>query len=103
MHISFGFYYICTYYIKMSLTLIERFMNTNEEQKLRHPYYKLMKLSSHELQFELNSWSRKDLIEWLSWNDGNGVYRDEDSLREFDNILSKTEAMKIITKQITES
>ena len=80
-------------------------MNTyiNEDEKLRHPYYKLMELRGDILQSELNSWSREDLIEWLSWNDRNGVYKDEDSLREFDNILGKDEAIEIITRQISES
>jgi hypothetical protein len=80
-------------------------MNTyiNEEEKLKHPYYKLMELSGDILQSELNSWSREDLIEWLSWNDRNGVYKDEDSLREFDNILGKVEAIEIITRQIAEA
>jgi hypothetical protein len=80
-------------------------MNTyiSEEEKLKHPYYKLMELSGETLQSELNSWSREDLIEWLSWNDRNGVYKDEDSLREFDNILSKEEATEIIIRQITEA
>jgi hypothetical protein len=52
----------------------------NEDKKLKHPYYKLMELSGDKLQSELNSWSREDLIEWLCWNDRNGVYRDEQSL-----------------------
>ena len=80
-------------------------MNTyiSEEEKLRHPYYKLMELSGDPLKSELNSWSREDLIEWLSWNDKNGVYKDEDSLREFDNILGKEEAIEIIIKQISEA
>jgi hypothetical protein len=80
-------------------------MNTyiNEEEKLKHPHYKLMELRGDKLQLELSSWSREDLIEWLCWNDRNGVYRDELSLQEFDNILSKEEAIEIITRQITES
>lgn len=80
-------------------------MNTtiNEEEKLRHPYYKIMELNSVELQTELNSWSRLDLIDWLSWNDRNGVYRDEDSLREFDNILGKEDAIEIMCRQILEN
>ena len=80
-------------------------MNTyiNEDEKLRHPYYKLMELSGDILQSELNSWSREDLIEWLCWNDRNGVYRDEDSLREFGNTVSKEEAIKTITRQIIEA
>ncbi len=75
----------------------------SEEEKLRHPYYTLMDLKGEALETELNSWSRLDLIEWLSWNDRNGVYKDEDSIREFDNILSKEEAIEIITRQITEA
>ena len=75
----------------------------NNKDNLNHPNYKIMDLEGVSLQTELNIWSREDLIEWLSWNDSNGVYKDEDSLREFDNVLSKQEAIKIITKQITES
>lgn len=74
----------------------------DEERKLQDPYYKLMELRGDALQLKLNSWSRNELITWLKWNDPNGVYRDEDSLREFDNILSKPQAIEIITRQITE-
>lgn len=73
----------------------------NEEEKLRHPYYKLMELRGSALENELNSWSRFDLIEWLCWNDRNGVYRDEDSLQEFGNTVSKELAIEIITNQIS--
>jgi hypothetical protein len=69
-------------------------------QKLKHPYYMLMELSNDLLQIELNTWTRLELINWLSWNDRNGVYDDEQSLKEFDNILSKEEAIEIITRQI---
>lgn len=74
-----------------------------EEEKLRQPYYKLMELKGDALETELNSWSRLDLIEGLCWNDRNGVYRDDQSLKKFDNILVKEEAIEIITRQITES
>lgn len=74
----------------------------SEEKKLKHPNYQIMELSGEILEVELNSWSREDLIEWLVWNDRNGVYRDEDSLREFDNVLGKAEAISIIIKQILE-
>ena len=75
----------------------------SEDEKLRHPYYKLMELSGDKLQSELNSWTREELIEWLSWNDRNGVYKDEASLQEFGNTVSKEEAIMIITNQITEA
>ena len=74
----------------------------SEDEKARHPYYTLMDLRGDELSNELSRWSRYDLIEWLSWNDRNGVYRDEDSLAEFGNILSKEEAIEIVTNQINQ-
>ena len=73
-----------------------------ESEKYRHPYYKIMELKGNDLLTELNSWSRLDLIEWLSWNDRNGVYKDEESLAEFNTILSKEEAVEIMTRQITQ-
>lgn len=75
----------------------------SEQEKVRHPFYKIMELKGDVLLNELNSWSRLDIIEWLSWNDSNGVYKDEDSLREFDNVLSKEEAIEIMARQITEA
>jgi hypothetical protein len=75
----------------------------SEAEKLRHPNFTLMELEGVALERELNSWSRLALIDWLSWNDRNGVYPDEDSMREFDNILTKEEAIEIIIRQITEA
>ena len=75
----------------------------NEEEKLKHPYYKLMELRDEALEIELNSWSRLDLLEWLCWNDRNGVYKDDESLQEFGNTVSKEEAIEIITRQITQA
>jgi hypothetical protein len=43
--------------------------------------------------------NREQLIEWLCWNDPNGVYRDEDSIREGMEILSYQEALNLYTKQ----
>ena len=79
-------------------------MNTylSEQEKLSHPYYRIMELKGDELNEKLNSWSRLELIDWLCWNDRNGVYTDEDSLREFGNILSKERAIEIITEMINE-
>lgn len=74
----------------------------SEEEKTKHPFYTIMDLQGDILFNELNSWSRLDLIEWLCWNDANGVYKDEESLAEFDNILNKEEAIEIMTRQITE-
>lgn len=80
-------------------------MNTylSEQEKLSYPYYRIMELKGAELNEKLNSWSRAELIEWLCWNDRNGVYTDEDSLREFGNILSKEKAIEIITEMINKA
>ena len=77
-------------------------MNMLDEEKFKHPNYKIMELTGIELENELNSWARLDLIEWLCWNDKNGVYKDEQSLKEFGNIVSKEEAIEIMTRQILE-
>jgi hypothetical protein len=74
----------------------------SEDEKYRHPYYTIMNLKGDDLLSELNSWTRLDLIDWLSWNDSNGIYQDEESLAEFDNVLSKEEALEIMTRQITQ-
>jgi hypothetical protein len=58
----------------------------SEDEKIRHPFYTIMNLKGAILFNELNSWSRLDLIEWLSWNDSNRVYEDEESLDEFNNV-----------------
>lgn len=44
---------------------------------------------------------REQLIKWLIWNDPNGIYRDEESLRELGQILTKDEALEIALKQIS--
>lgn len=72
-------------------------------QKLNeHTNHVIAYLEEKELYENLLTWSRQDLISWLKWNDPNGVYDDESSLREFDNILSKEEAIEIIMRQINE-
>lgn len=51
----------------------------------------------------INTLSRQDIIEWLSWNDHNGIYDDESSLKELGNIMSKEEGIEIMLRQIEES
>jgi hypothetical protein len=75
----------------------------SEDEKQKHPYYKLMELEGKALKSELISWTRDELIEWLCWNDRNGVYRDAESIQEFGNTVNKEEAIEIITRQITEA
>lgn len=49
---------------------------------------------------QLNQWTRESLIQWLSNNDPNGVYSDEDSIREGMDILTKEEAIELIINQL---
>lgn len=57
-------------------------------------------LSASDLEQELRTWSRNEMIDWLCWNDRNGVYTDEDSLAEIGHVLSREEGIEIITCQI---
>jgi len=66
----------------------------------RHPNYKIMDLNQEDLINELQSWERSKLIDWLCWNDKNGIYDDVNSKREFGNILQKQDAIEIIVNQI---
>ena len=50
----------------------------------------------------VSSLNRKDLIEWLEWNDSNGIYNDEASLREFGKVMSRDEGVEIMLRQIIE-
>jgi len=66
----------------------------------KHPYYLYIEMSKEKLIEELKSWTRQDLIDWLSWNDSNGVYSDEDSMAELGNIMSREEGIEIMIRQI---
>ena len=71
-------------------------------KEIKDSRYRITELSERDLRFELQDWSRQDLISWLCWNDPNGVYADEDSLREFDNRMSKEEGIEIVVRQIVQ-
>ena len=43
--------------------------------------------------------NREELINWLCWNDPNGVYRDEDSIREGMDVLTYEEALELYLTQ----
>lgn len=44
--------------------------------------------------------NREELIEWLCANDLNGVYRDEDSIREGMDVLTYEEAYELYLNQL---
>ena len=72
----------------------------DESRMNKHPNYKIMDLKQEDLINELHSWERSKLIDWLCWNDKNGIYDDISSVREFGNILQKQDAIEIIFNQI---
>ena len=47
--------------------------------------------------------SREDIIEWLMWNDPNGIYDDHQSLKELGIIMQKSEGVEIMLRQIEEN
>jgi hypothetical protein len=63
-------------------------------------YYEIIDLQEIQLDAFLKHTSREEIIDWLQWNDPDGTYNDQDSMREFDNILAKEEGIEIIKRQI---
>jgi hypothetical protein len=43
--------------------------------------------------------TREELIDWLCWNDPNGIYTDEDSIREGIDVLSFEQAYEFYLNQ----
>lgn len=68
-----------------------------------YPYIKAVEISEEELLQLTDILSRTDLIEWLMWNDRNGVYSDEASMREFGQVMSKEEGVEIMMRQAGEN
>lgn len=77
-------------------------MITYEQRALleKHPNYRLTFLNEVELRKELASWRREDLISWLKWNDPNGIYRDDESLEELGNVMTKEEGVELVVGQV---
>lgn len=63
----------------------------------------LTSLSEERLLILVNGMSRNDIIEWLSWNDPNGIYNDEQSLKELGNVMTKKEGIEILLRQVEEN
>lgn len=83
--------------------------NTDQEQQagnpkfsLGLPFVELADLIENQLDVFLSYASREEIIDWLTWNDPNGVYSDVLSLSEFGKIVSKEEGIGIIKRQIFE-
>lgn len=63
-----------------------------EKQRFKDWRYQLMDLPEDALLKEVKAMPREKLIEWLAWNDVHCVFRDEESLAEGYEPLSKEHA-----------
>lgn len=77
-------------------------MNLVEKNELirKHGNYRYIFMNECELREELKTWTRKDLINWLQWNDRNGIYDDEQSMAEIGQIMTFEEGIEIMVNQI---
>lgn len=51
----------------------------------------------------LETWSRESLLNWLSWNDRNGIFTDKQSEAEGMEPMTKEEAIETITRIVIEN
>lgn len=68
-----------------------------------YTYQSFADLPDEKLLVLVHGLNREDLIEWLAWNDPNGVYHDEQSLKELGNTMSRSEGLEILLRQIDEN
>jgi len=59
-----------------------------------------MENSDQKLIDEISKLTRIDIIEWLQWNDSNGIYIDELSFQEFGAVMLREEGIEIMIRQI---
>jgi len=64
--------------------------------------YQIMDLRGDALQNEIDTLSRNDIVDWLQWNDPNGIYNDKLSMKELGSIISRNEGIEIMTRLIEE-
>ncbi len=73
-----------------------------DDKKMRDWRYRIMEYSGSELMDRIKALHREVIIEWLQWNDSNGIYSDKDSVQEFGEPLTKNQAMSYMYCQIME-
>ena len=66
-------------------------------------YQSLTELPEDKFLLLVNAMDRKDIIEWLAWNDPNGIYHDEQSLKELGSIMTRDEGLEIMIRQVEEN
>jgi hypothetical protein len=68
-----------------------------------YKYESLTEIPHDNLILLINAMTREDIIDWLSWNDPNGIYCDQQSLKELGNIMTREEGMEILLKQVEDN
>lgn len=68
-----------------------------------YSYHRVVEISEEELILLLNALNRQNMIEWLMWNDPNGIYDDGQSLKEFGNTMSREQGLEILLRQAEEN
>ncbi|WP_462267785.1 hypothetical protein [Mucilaginibacter sp.] len=68
-----------------------------------YSFYDLTEISEEKLLTLVDDMSRQDIIKWLTWNDHNGIYGDELSIKEFGSVMSKEEGLEILLRQVGEN
>jgi hypothetical protein len=78
------------------------FLSMNFWKKSGYGYADIAGIPLENLLLLIPAMSREDIIDWLSWNDGNGIYCDEQSLKELGNIMTRDEGIEVMIRQIEE-
>jgi len=68
-----------------------------------YSYHSFAELPVEKLVLVVNGMTRADIIEWLAWNDPNGIYHDEQSYKELGNVMTRVEGIEILLRQIEEN
>ena len=63
-------------------------------------FYSIMDAPDEVLNWFFEDATRDELISWLSWNDRNGVYNDEDHQNEFGCLMTKEDGIENMKNQI---
>ncbi len=63
-------------------------------------FYSIMEADDEALNRFFDEVTREELILWLCWNDPNGVYTDQDSMSEFERIMTKEEGIECMKNQL---
>jgi hypothetical protein len=78
-------------------------LNMSFWEKSGYTFQTFAELSDVKIMLLINILTREDLIEWLCWNDANGIYRDEQSLKELGNVMTCEEGLEIVLRQVEEN